>query len=111
MTLLVCGVLLPVIAIAGLVVALSSSKSHASQKAVAHTTTLSARDQARQAYDECMKSMGASRPPRGGGRFGGGFSSSSFNKFRQASSVCSTVLRNAGQVPTQTVSSANAPAA
>lgn len=113
LTLLVCGVLLPVFAVAGIVVALSTSKSTPAPKAVAHTTTLDARDQARQAYSDCMKSMGAGGSARVGGRFGR-FGGGSSDKFREANAVCGSLLRNGGRpgdVPTRTIPSSEAPVA
>jgi len=110
MSRLLVGTLLPVVAIAGLIVALSSSHSHQGTK-TGTTSTLSGRQQSaanaaaseRAAFDSCMKSMGAGGGGRGGfGRFGGGVSRSAMqnqlNKLRQAQAACNAIL-NGGPAP------------
>lgn len=104
---LLVGTLLPVVAIAGIIVALSSSHSHPSTK-TGPTSTLTSRQQSaadqaasqRAAFESCMKSMGAGGGGgRGGfGRFGGGVSRSAINKLRQAQAACEAIL-NPSQAP------------
>lgn len=92
---LLLGTLLPVVLVAGLVVALTGFK-HANHppagKAVSTAQMTTGPVDSRQAFNDCMRSAGA-----GGGRgsgFGGRFSRPDVNKFRQAYAICRSVLQN-----------------
>ena len=94
------GVLVVVLAVAAGGVALSSV-GHSSRKTAAATagsttarTAAQSAEDRRQAFDDCMKSMGAGTPaPRT--RFGGGPSQT----FRDAFGVCRSLLRNGALDP------------
>jgi len=120
MTRLLAGTLLPVVAIAGVVVALSTSHSHApsktSSKAAAVTTgpqnAVNVAAERRAAFEACLKNMGVGGGGgRGfGGRFGG-FGGGSASKLRQAFDICNTLAQEAGSpapAPTQTGSAPDA---
>lgn len=95
------GVLVVVFAVAAGGVALSSA-GHSSHKAAATPTTSTTRvltapsaEDRRQAFDDCMKSMGAGSPaPRS--RFGGGGPS---QHFRDAFGVCRSLLQTGALDP------------
>jgi hypothetical protein len=98
---LVFGTILPALAVVGAVVALSTigHSSHKAQpKAAAPVPArVAATEQSRrQAFADCMKSMGAGSGFRGGGRFGGGGPSKSF---RTAFDVCRSLLSRGGLQP------------
>jgi hypothetical protein len=96
---LVFGTILPAVAVVGAVVALSTI-GHSSHKA--KTTAagpvparVAATEQSRrQAFRDCMESMGAG-PSFRGGRFGGGPS----RRFRTAYDVCRSLLATRGPAP------------
>jgi hypothetical protein len=97
---LLLGTLLPVVLIAGLVLALTGFKhtNHpAAGKAVSTTQVTTGPVDSRQAFNDCMRSAGAG----GGGRssgFGSRFSRSDVNKFRQAYAICRSVTQS-GSAP------------
>jgi hypothetical protein len=111
---LLLGTLLPVVAVAGLVVALTGFKHpghQAAGKSVSTGQVTTGPVDPRQAFNDCMRSAGA-----GGGRssgFGGRFAPRpDFNKIRQAYAICRSVLQN-GTAPgaplTPTTSTTPAP--
>jgi hypothetical protein len=96
---LVFGTILPAVAVVGAVVALSTigHSSHKPEAAAAGPVParVTATEQSRrQAFRDCMKSLGAGSGFRGG-RFGGGPSKS----FRTAYEVCRSLLATAGPAP------------
>jgi len=98
---LVFGTLVPALAVVGAVVGISTfgSSGHKTKTTAAEPIALgigSARDDRRQALQECMKNMGASTGARGGGRFGGGGPSKSF---RDAFDVCRSLVETGGAAP------------
>jgi hypothetical protein len=114
MTWFLLGTILPVVGIAGLVIALSSSHGHSkagSSTAVTSTASgLAAREQsARAAFASCMQSMGY------GGHAHFGTSRSAFEKFREAQEACTSLgntLGGGGSAPTPTPAvTGSAPAA
>jgi hypothetical protein len=71
--------------------AVGGSGSKAKSAAAPAAATVSAAPQsAREAFDQCMHSMGAGSTARGRGRFGGGGPSKSF---RNAFNVCRSLIR------------------
>jgi hypothetical protein len=98
---LLFGTILPAVAVVGAVVALSTM-GHSGHKpkpkeAPAAAALVGATEQSRrQAFADCMKSMGAGSGFRGGGRFGGGGPSKSF---RTAFEVCRSLLATGGPAP------------
>jgi hypothetical protein len=98
---LVFGTILPAVAVVGAVVALSTL-GHSSHKAKPNAASpvaarVGATEQSRrQAFAECMKSMGSGSGFRGGGRFGG---SAPSKRFRTAFEVCRSLLSPGGVVP------------
>jgi hypothetical protein len=96
---LVFGTILPAVAVVGAVVALStvghSGNRPKPKEAPAAATPVGATEQSRrQAFADCMKSMGAGAGFRG--RFGGGGPSKSF---RTAFEVCRSLLATGGPAP------------
>ncbi len=106
---LLFGTLLPVVAVAGLLIALTGFKhsghqAQGSAATAAHQVVTGPVDP-RQAFEECMRSAGAGGGSRfGGGRFGGGPS----QKFRQAFEVCRSLLQSSG-VPLTPLPTTTAP--
>jgi hypothetical protein len=96
---LLLGTLLPVVAVAGLVVALTGFRhtSHtAAGKAVStgQVQITTGPVDSRQAFNDCMRSAGAGGGGRsgfGGGRFG---SRPDVNKIRQAYEICRSILQS-----------------
>jgi hypothetical protein len=93
---LLLGTLLPVVLVAGLVVALTGFRhpNHpAAGKAVSTGQVTTGPVDSRQAFNDCMRSAGAGGGGRSGlgGRFG---SRPDVNKFRQAYAICRSVLQN-----------------
>ena len=105
---IVLGTLLPIAAIAGLVIALtgfrhSDNATHGRTKAPAAVTTGPV--DARQAFEDCMRSAVGSRPS-GFGRFGGP-SRDQIQKEQAAFAVCRTILQGgAPSAPTTTAPTA-----
>jgi hypothetical protein len=98
---LVFGTILPAVAVVGAVVALSTighSSDKAKPKAAAPVPVrVGATEQSRrQAFADCMKSMGAGSGFRSGGRFGGGGPS---KRFRTAFEVCRSLLSSGTLAP------------
>jgi hypothetical protein len=99
---LLLGTLLPVVLVAGLVVALTGFKhtSHPPAGRAVSTELTTGPVDSRQAFNDCMRSAGAGGGGRssgfGGGRFG---SRPDANKFRQAYAICRSILQN-GAAPT-----------
>jgi hypothetical protein len=97
---LVFGTILPGLAVVGAVVALStighsSHKAAAKPSATAATSAGATAQSRRQAFADCMKSLGAG-PSYSGGRFGGGGPS---KRFRTAFEVCRGLLSRGGPAP------------
>ena len=94
---LLLGTLLPVVVVAGIVVALTGFRhpSHAAAgKTVSTTQVTIGPDDARQAFNDCMRSAGAGGgggSGLGGGRFG---ARPDVNKIRAAYAICRSVLQN-----------------
>jgi hypothetical protein len=98
---LVFGTILPAVAVVGAVVALStighSGHKPKPKEAPAAAAPVGAAGQSRrQAFADCMKSMGAGSGFGGGGRFGGGGPSKTF---RTAFEVCRSLLATGGRAP------------
>jgi hypothetical protein len=99
---LLLGTLLPVVAVAALVVALTGFRhpGHAAAgKTVSTTQVTTGPVDERQAFNDCIRSAGAGGGGRsgfGGGRFG---SRPDVNKIRQAYAICRSILSN-GPAPT-----------
>jgi hypothetical protein len=102
-TKLFVGTLLPIFAIAGLVIALTGfkhSEKPTGRAAVTHQTTTGPVDP-REAFRECMQSAGAGSRRGGsrfGGRFGGGARGPS-EKYMQAFAVCRSLLQTGSAPP------------
>jgi hypothetical protein len=111
---LLLGTLLPVVAVAGLVVALTGfrhTNNTPAAKAVSTAQVTTGPVSSREAFNDCMRSAGA-----GGGRrsgFGGGRFSPrpDMNKYRQAYAICRSILQS-GTAPSGplTPSTTTAPA-
>ena len=98
---LVFGTILPAVAVVGAVVALStighSGHKPKAKEAPAAATPVGATEQSRrQAFADCMKSMGAGSGFRGGGRLGRGGPSKSF---RTAFDVCRSLVATGAPAP------------
>jgi hypothetical protein len=94
---LLLGTLLPVVAVAGLVVALTGFRhpSHQAAGSVSTAQVTTGPVDARQAFNDCMKSAGAGGGGRRSGLGGGRFSPRpDFNKIRQAYAICRSILSN-----------------
>ena len=112
---LLLGTLLPVVAVAGLVVALTGFRhpgNTAAGKTVSTAQVTTGPVDPRQAFNDCMRSAGAGNRGRRSGFGGGRFSPRpDFNKIRQAYAICRSVLQN-GTAPaplTPTTSTTPAP--
>ena len=100
---LLLGTLLPVVAVAGLVVALTGFR-HTSPTAAGKTTVSTAQVTTdvspREAFNDCMRSAGAGSRGRSSGFGGGRFAPRpDMNKIRQAFAICRSILQN-GTAPT-----------
>lgn len=94
---LLLGTLLPVVLIAGLVLALTGFRhtNHpAAGKTVSSTQVTTGPVDSRQAFNDCMRSAGAGGGGRSSGFGGSRFSRPDVNKFRQAYAICRSVLQN-----------------
>jgi len=92
---LLLGTLLPVLAVVGIVVALTGFRNSghtAAGPAVTTTQVTTVPVDPRQAFNDCMRSAGAGGRSSGiGGRFG---SRPNANRFRQAFEICRSILRS-----------------
>jgi hypothetical protein len=96
------GTLLPVLAVAGLVVALTGFKhtSHTTVGKTVSTAQVTTDVSSRQAFNDCMRSAGAGSRGRSSGFGGGRFAPRpDMNKIRQAFAICRSILQN-GTAPT-----------
>jgi hypothetical protein len=95
------GTLLPVLAIAGLLIGLSGFKHSGHTASLASTTAVTQERSAgsldrQAAFEQCVRSAGGGgRSGFGGGRFGGGPS----QQFRQAVAVCRSLLQPSAPAP------------
>ena len=105
---LLLGTLLPVVAVAGLVVALTGFK-HTSPTAAGKTVStaqVTTDVSPRQAFNDCMRSAGAGAGSRGrSSGFGGGRFAPrpDMNKIRQAFAICRSILQNSAAPTTPDV--------
>jgi hypothetical protein len=99
---LLLGTLLPVVALAGLVVALTGFR-HTSPTAAGKTVStaqVTTDVSSRQAFNDCMRSAGAGSRGRSSGFGGGRFAPRpDMIKIRQAFAICRSILQN-GTAPT-----------
>jgi len=99
---LLLGTLLPVVALAGLVVALTGFR-HTSPTAAGKTVStvqVTTDVSPREAFNDCMRSAGAGSRGRSSGFGGGRFAPRpDMNKIRQAFAICRSILQN-GTAPT-----------
>jgi hypothetical protein len=111
---LIFGTVVPVLAVVGAIFAMSGfghsghnrKQARAGAPPVALRVGASGHDR-RQAFQQCLKSMGAGSGFGGGGRFGGGGPSKSF---RTAFDVCRSLLQTGGLAPVAPKRTATTPA-
>ena len=107
------GTLLPVLAVVGLVLAITGFR-HSDTKAAAPAVTTAKVTTGpvdpRQAFNDCMRNAGVSRSSGVGGRFG---SRPNLQKFRQAFEICRSITQTgaAPSVPVAPTTTAAPPVA